>query len=211
MSLVILPVVGYDRDALVTALSRLKRIYKEDRRQPAYFPTYSEKDLADRLSTLGTPYTRTDTLYERMVSFAVTSAAMRMTQLGKFAKSLDMVGQNIRNGVATADDYIIKADALLALNADTVSANEALDALQMAKVKRPSGMDHYRPQVTALLRLSRTADALDVLADYKAALTESMERLATIQNENVWQRTYTFLNDETRWVDDMIVKLGAMR
>lgn len=211
MSLVILPVVGYDRDALVTALSRLKRIYKEDRRQPAYFPTYSEKDLADRLSTLGTPYTRTDTLYERMVSFAVTSAAMRMTQLGKFAKSLDMVGQNIRNGVATADDYIIKADALLALNADTISANEALDALQMAKVKRPSGMDHYRPQVTALLRLSRTADALNVLADYKAALTESMERLATIQNENVWQRTYTFLNDETRWVEDMIVKLGAMR
>ncbi|MGM9712996.1 MAG: M48 family metallopeptidase [Prevotella sp.] len=211
MALVILPAVGYDRDALSTALSRLHRIYKEERRPSAYFPTYSDRDFSDRMSTLGTPYSRTDTRYEQMVSFAVSSAAMRMTQLGKFSKSLDMVGQNIKNGVATADDYLVKANSLLALNADTASADEALDALQMAKVKRPSDMDHYRPQVTALLRLGRTGDALDVLADYKTALGDAKERLTTLQGENRWQTAYTFLNDETRWAEDMTAKVGSMK
>ena len=210
MALLILPTVGYDRDALVTALSRLQRLYKADRRKPAYFPTYNDVQLANRLSILGTPYARTDTRYEKMISFAVCSAAMRMIQLGKFSQSLDMANQNIRNGVATADDYIVRANALLALNADTASVSEAIDALQMAKVRRPTGMDHYRPQVAALLRIGRTADALGVLADYKAALVESRRQLATLQGEHVWQATYSFINDETQWVEDMIVKLGPM-
>ena len=55
MALLILPAAGYDRDALVTALSRLQRLYKADRRKPAYFPTYNDVQLADRLSILGTP------------------------------------------------------------------------------------------------------------------------------------------------------------
>ena len=80
----------------------------------------------------------------------------------------------------------------------------------MAKVRRPTGMNHYRPQVAALLRIGRTADALGVLADYKAALVESRRQLATLQGEHVWQATYSFINDETQWVEDMIVKLGPM-
>ena len=91
----------------------------------------------------------------------------------------------------------------------SIAEVEDISDIDETLATRPSH-EELTEQVAALLRMGRTADARGVLADYKAALEESRRQLATLQGEHVWQATYSFINDETQWVEDMIVKLGPM-
>ena len=60
---------------------------------------------------------------------------------------------NIKNGVATSEDYILKANCLLALYNDDKSNNEVLDLINKAKEIDKANVNIYKAEILANLRV----------------------------------------------------------
>ena len=65
----------------------------------------------------------------------------------RFRQALPLVDININNGVATAEDYILKANCLLALYNNEQSNNEVLKLIAKAKEIDASNINVYKAEI----------------------------------------------------------------
>lgn len=209
-ALKILELLGYRKDALATALSRMRNVYLEERSNASYFTSYTHPSLNERITKLGTPYQTKDSKYEKMVSFAVTSAATKKFSDRRFRQALSLVDQNISNDVGIADDYIMKASCVLALKNDDQSNNEALSCVLTAKQLDPSNINFYKPEIIAQLRLNKKQQAATTLDDYRKALKHASEQLKEIESDEVWAYWNSYFSKESTWINNMLIKLKGM-
>ena len=206
----ILELLGYRKDALATALSRMRNIYLEERSNASYFTSYTHPSLNERISKLGSPYQAKDPKFEKMVSFAVTSAARKKVANRRFRQALSLVDQNISNGVGIADDYIMKASCMLALKNDDQSNNDALSCVMTAKQLDPSDINFYKPEIIALLRLNMKQQAFSTLEEYRKALKNESNHLKEIESDEVWAYWNSYFIKEDTWINNMLIKLKGM-
>ena len=206
----ILELLGYRKEALATALSRMRNIYLEERSNASYFTSYTHPSLNERIKKLGTPSKTNDSKFEKMVSFAVTSVAAKKVSNRRFRQALGLVDQNISNGVGIANDYIMKASCMLALRNDDQSNNDALSCVLTAKQLDPLNINFYKPETIALLRLNRKQQASDTLEEYRKALKNASAQLKEIESDEVWAYWNSYFSKEDIWANNMLIKLKGM-
>ena len=162
----LLKVLKYDTNALSTALSRIEETMRQERSIQMYFAS-DHPALIDRIKKYGTPSENVNRDFEKIISFAVSDAAIMKMQNKRFRQVLPLVSQNINNMVATADDYILKAYCLLYLKNDIGSSDEIMSLLTEAKGLAPNNINIYKAEILAYLRKNNYSYALSLLKDYK--------------------------------------------
>ena len=207
----VLELLGYDKNALATALNRMQENMVKERSNMMYFQSYTHPALVERIKKAGIPQNVTSSDYEKEVSFAITSSARLKYEDRRFRQTLPLVETNIRNGVATAEDYILKANCLLALYNDDVSNNEVLSLINKAKTIDGSNINHYKADILSNLRLRKFDVAQQLLQSYISALNEMEIQLKDIESDITWDANYKFIVSERDWANRMNVKVKVMQ
>lgn len=205
-----LKILGYNPNALASALNRMTEVMKQERSHEMYFQSYTHPALIDRINNIGKPQDIASSDFEKEISFAVTSTARMKFEDRRFRQALPLVEQNIINGVATAEDYILKANCLLALHNEVSTNNEALDAINSAKNIDESNINIYKAEIIANLRLKKHTIAQNLLEQYVLKLNEMELSLQIIESDNTWDYTHKFIKSEKDWARRMQIKVKAM-
>ncbi|MFZ5942127.1 MAG: M48 family metalloprotease [Bacteroidota bacterium] len=137
-----------------------------------------------------------DLNYIRELSMISTLSASYFLKSGYYSAADLMVTRNIVTGVATEDDYLIKAELIARLQDSPESTARALKYLEMAETVQVNPR-YYLPRLKALayLRLNQTEEAIAELKKYLSALK-------TIQPDDE-------LLNEMEWVRGVLFKLGG--
>lgn len=207
----VLELLGYDKNALATALNRMQENMVKERSNMMYFQSYTHPALVERIKKAGTPQNITNPEYEKEVSFAITSSARLKFEDRRFRQTLPLVDTNIKNGVATAEDYILKANCLLALYNDETSNNEVLSLINKAKSIDEANINHYKAEILSNLRLRKFSVAQQLLQSYISALNDMEVHLKDIESDITWDANYKFITTERDWANRMSVKVKVMQ
>ena len=203
----LMKVMGYDSNALATALSRIEETMKQERSIEMYFAS-DHPALVERIKKAGTPTNKIDKDFEKIISFAVSNAASMKIQDRRFRQALPLLSQNITNKVATADDYIQKANCLLYLRNDNDVYSEISLLIKEAKQLAPTNINIFKPEILVLLRQKKYKEASALLLEYKDRLSKMKVRDDNFP-EAIWLYTYAFANSEFLWTENMIAKLRS--
>ena len=210
-ALQVLDFLGYDHQALASALTRLEEVQLIERSKAMYFSSLSHPALVERIEKAGGANLKEDINFERKISFAITNSAITKYYCRRFREALKGVSQNIENNVATADDYLIKANCMLALYDTEDSNKEVLSLIQQAKKLQPDNINIYKAEILVNLRLNKIDTAIAELKEYNIFLIELNKELPSILNESIWLNRYRFTNLEQIWVEKMLIKLAGMK
>ena len=207
-ALQILKILGYDQNALCTALTRIKNEYVNERNNAVYVHSYTHPALTRRIRKLGTAVLERNKQYEQMVSFAVSSVAMMKYSDKRFRQCLPYVCQNIENGVGTADDYILKANCILSTKNDNISNNEAISLINTAKQLDEDNINIYKSEIIATLRIDDKHKASELLNQYIKILDNY--NIDNINSDSTWDAIRDFIISEKEWAKNMSIKLRGM-
>ena len=208
LAIEVLKILGYNENALATALARVENEFVRERNNAMYINSYSHPALMQRIFAAGTAMDFQDEKFEKIISFAVSSVALMKFSDCRFRQCLPFVNQNIENGVATADDYILKASCLLSTKNEAESNQEVLALIEKAKILDGQNINIYKTEIIATLRLEDKAKAIELLNQYIVMLGEY--NLDEIKSDSTWDSLRNFLISEKRWADKMIIKLNGM-
>lgn len=207
----VLKLLGYDKNSLATALSRIQQKHIEERSTNYYFESYTHPSILSRISSLGrVNLDNKDSNFEKMVSFAVTSVAQAKYTKRRYRQALALIEQNIANNVATPDDYIIRSSCLLALYNSAEANIKAEESILKAKELDPNNINIYKPEIITLLRQNKKEEALLTLGAYREQLIDMNKSLNEIKSDNDWSYWNDYFNSEDSWAKKMIIKLQGM-
>lgn len=206
-----LEILGYDKNALATALNRMREIMVQERSNVMYFQSYTHPALVKRIFDTGKPQNVANMEFEQKISFAVTSTARMKFEDRRFRQVIPLVNQNISNDVATAEDYILKAHSLLALHSDAQTNLEVLEMIDMAKNLDETDINIYKAEILANLRSEKHTIAQELLTQYLQKLNEMEVSLKDIESDRTWESTHQFISTERDWAKRMIIKMKAMQ
>ena len=210
LAIQILTLLNYDKNALATALNRIEDQMLIERSNAMYFASYTHPALIERINKAGKAQKDISQQFEKEVSFAVTSTARMKYEDRRFRQALTYATQNIENQVATAEDYIIKANCILALRNDMQSNTQVIELINTAKSLDPTNINIYKAEILANLRLKDRNKASDLLNSYHSKLEEMRSQLNEIKSGVFWETTNRFINVEQEWSNRMRIKLQGM-
>lgn len=203
----LMKVVGYDTNALATALSRIEEAMKQERSIKMYFAS-DHPALVERIEKAGIPSVKIDQHFERVISYAVSDAAYMKMQDRRFRQALPLVSQNIKRGVAIADDYILKANCLLYMRNDDQVYGEVTSLISEAKKIAPNNINIYKTELIAVFRHKEYAQSKLLLKAYMDRLQLMMKKEENYP-EKYWDQLYNYVLTETRWANNMAIKLKS--
>lgn len=205
----VLKYLGYDENALATALSRLEDNYVVEKDASMYVSSSTHPSLHRRIKRTGAPSDVREKKYEQIVSFAVTNTAVYKFNDRRFKQCLPLVNQNILNKVATADDYLIKARCLLAMDSSQGACEEILIAIGKAKELNASIINVCKTEIMVYLRLNDYEKVISLLSSYSDKLNAAITSLSNC-NTLMYDAHYKFLQQEVEWTNNMLVKIESM-
>lgn len=206
----VLKLLGYDKNALSTALGRIREKYQADHNKAISFQSKTHPSLVSRIEKNGVAnLNHKDIAFEKKVSFAVTNAATIKYLYRRFSQVIPLVDQNIKNNVATSEDYILKANCLLFMDNTPESNNEAMKLINKAKQIEPNNINIYKAEIIAMLRLEKKQEATKMLEDYIVKLGQLLEQSKNT-SERVYNYAFSFVIPERDWARKMIVKLNGL-
>lgn len=206
----VLKLLGYDKNALSTALGRIRENYQADHNNAIYYQSKTHPSLVSRIEKNGVAnLNNKNTAFEKKVSFAVTNAATIKYLYRRFSQVIPLVDQNIKNNVATSEDYILKANCLLSMDNTPESNNEAMRLINKAKQIEPNNINIYKAEIIATLRLDKKQEASKMLEDYIVKLGQLLEQSKNT-SERVYNSAFSFVIPERDWARKMIVKLNGL-
>lgn len=203
----VLEILNYDKNALATALNRLKISMVTERSKAMYFQSYTHPALMERIQSAGLPQDVADSQFEKEISFAISSTARLKFEDRRFRQALVLVSQNIANKVATSEDYLIKAHCLMALYNDAENNQLALSMVNQAKAIDSANINIYKIEILVQLRLKNKSVAETLLKEYEEKLLDMREGLSIIESDLSWDSTNEYTLKELEWSKKMQVKL----
>ena len=192
-----LRLLGYNENALATALNRIGEECDVEYKNAMYLESYTHPELSKRIKDIGNPINLDNIEYEQKVSFAVSNIAMIKFFNRRFRKCMPFVSQNIENNVANADDYLLKANCILATKNNNESNNEVAGLISKAKSIDPENINILKCEIVLSFRLNDNARAISLLEQYRDALK-------TIEDKTM------FVLEESIWAKQMLIKLKGM-
>lgn len=178
----LLPILGYDQNAMATCIQTIGNYYKEEGNLAAYYKSGSHPKIEDRLAATGIPYERRDSTFEKKMAPCVSFVAQQMYTKGRYYQALDIAGQNISNGVGRGMDYYIKGECLLAaFDTDETNA-EARESLLKARETYTDGLPTLKALIVADLRLGLSDEAKSILEEFSILAKDKEE-------ERIWAQS----------------------
>ena len=207
----ILNFLGYDKNALATALNRIKDNMIVERNKQMYFQSYTHPSLVERIQKAGFPQDVSEAVYEKEISIAISSVARLKYEFGRFKQSISLIDTNIKNGVATVDDFVMKANCLLALYNDEISNGEVLELIEKAKNIDNLNLNTYKLEIKAHIRLKNYTHALNLLNEYIDKLHQKDFFYIKNGNRIIGNTDYQFIIKEKDEAKRMIMKLEKIK
>ena len=185
----VLKVLGRDSLALSAVFYRLMNYSILVGNYIALTNEGSHPGLPERIKAMGMLDTQDlknyhSTAYQKLTSFVNTYNAIREYNMRHLETCNTLVDKNIQAGVATEDDYLLKAMILRALNNTPEKNQEALSYIQKVKSLNVTPRnDTYKQEAITLLRLDRKQEAIAALENYLNCLKNSEKKTDFIRNE----------------------------
>lgn len=171
----LLPILGYDQNAMATCIQTIGNYYMEEGNLAAYYKSGSHPKIEDRIAATGIPYERRDSTFEKKMAPCVSFVAQQMYTKGRYSQALDIAGQNISNGVGRGMDYYIKGECLLAaFDSDEANA-EARESLLKARETYIDGLPTLKALIVADLRLGLHNEAKSLLEEFSVLAKDKEE------------------------------------
>jgi beta-barrel assembly-enhancing protease len=189
-----------DPKALSAALSRIRNYFTLNGDYFALSGSGTYPALSERIATIGDvdPARFISSQYDKTFSLINTYNSFNEYELNHFETALDLTTRNIESGVATEDDYIVKAMSVRLLSDTFEKYQEALDLLSKAKTLNILPRNYvYKQEGITLLRLGKQKEAGDAFMNYLKNLE--------IENDNS-----AFYSDEIEWTKKMILKVSVL-
>ncbi|MBR4660253.1 MAG: M48 family metalloprotease [Bacteroidales bacterium] len=120
----LLPILGYDENAMATCIKRIGDSYLEEGNLDAYYTSGNHQKIEDRIATTGTPYDRTDEVFEKKMATCISYLAQVSFAQGRYDVTINLAKRNINNGIARGLDFYMLGECLLAAY-DTEDTNAA--------------------------------------------------------------------------------------
>jgi beta-barrel assembly-enhancing protease len=192
-------------EAYVTALAKIGNYYYRTGLYEALTGSHTHPSMRSRLSKLSAnPKDFYNVGYQKNISFVNTHNARIEYQRKHFAECEKLVDRNIDAGVATEDDYILKALATRVLYGDSESINRSLNYLKKAEALgiEPNAYISKQKGIT-YLKLNQKDNALQSFNDYLTHLTslydEGKDEMPMFEKDNI--------EKEISWTKRMIFKI----
>ena len=197
-ALSVLKILGYNKNALATALNKMGEICAYEDKYGMFFESYTHPDLRTRIQNTGSIVNLRNVEYEQKISFAISNVAMIKFINRRFSDCMPFVSQNIENNVANADDYILKANCILATRNNNESNNEVAALISKAKEIEPDNINVYKSEIMLSFRLHDINKSIILLENYYDILN-SMDKFSS------------FVIEELKWSKHMLIKLKGMK
>lgn len=203
----VLRLLNYDTNALSTALNRMEKVYAEEQNTSMYLNSYTHPALVERVQKLGTPSMFIEQKYEQIASNAVSVTARYKFEIGRIKQSLPYLDQNIRNGVATVEDYLLKAQCLLSTGKSSETILSILNLLTRARALNGTNLAIDKMEILTYLRLENYDTAISLLGAYKQNLMEMSIEQQTTNYRGCLGLDNVYLAEELLWANNMICKI----
>lgn len=103
----LLPLLGYDQNAMSTCIQAIGRYYLEEGDLESYYHSGNHPKIEDRIFATGMPYERRDTTFEKKMASCVSYVAKELYAMGRYSQALEFTQQNIENNVGRGLDHYI--------------------------------------------------------------------------------------------------------
>lgn len=163
----LLPLLGYDQNAMATCIKSIGDYYMEEGNLAAYYKSGSHPKIEDRIAATGIPYERRDSLFEKKMAPCVSYVAQVLYGKGRYSQAMGLAGQNIANGAGRGADYYIKGESLLASQDSEESNAEARECLLKARETYVDGNAALKSLIVADIRLGMFDEARTLLGEFK--------------------------------------------
>lgn len=197
MSVQVLEFLGYNPQAMSSLLNRIKYSLIESNDETYLEDCETHPALQERIDKLGEHQLKRDSKFEKVISNAVTNVAAIHYRDRRFKQALPFLDQNIANGIATSDDYVLRAHCLLHTKDTPKSNAEVLDLVEKAKsVGIATLYDLERTEIIAHLRLGHKDKAMLLLQEYIDYMKQQFDK---------WNSSYAA--GEIKWAETTLHKL----
>lgn len=203
--------IGREPSAYSSALSKIKEYSIITGNHMALTDEGSHPAIDDRIELIGKPEEIQDEKYDKKISFVNTYNAQIEYNQKHFENCLDLVNRNIDAGVATEDDYILKAMVTMQLSNKPKDNKKALKYLQTAdSLTVSSNINLTKQKSLAFIRLGRHKDAINSLKKYEKLLGDEQKKVKKIRSPSDWTSVNQYLMNEKDWTKRMIFKVEKM-
>jgi predicted Zn-dependent protease len=188
--------LGKDPKALSSALSRIRNYCTLNGDFIALSGTGTHPALLSRIRKIGEvdPNIFNSKKYDQIVSFVNTYNSINEYNLRHLETTLNLCNRNIESGVATEDDYLLKAMAIQLLYDTPGKIQEAIDLINKAKTLNIAPHNYiFKQEGLALIRLGKQKESIDAFKNY----------LKNLQTDSDF--------DEIEWTRKMIYKMSIFQ
>ncbi|MBQ0044098.1 MAG: M48 family metallopeptidase [Bacteroidales bacterium] len=175
----LLPLLGYDRNAMSTCIQKIGNYYMEEGNLAAYYKSGNHPKIEDRIASTGIPYDRRDTEFEKKMSPCISYVAQVLFGKGRYSQALELADRNIHNGAGRGMDFYIKGECLLAAQ-DTEESNMlARESLLKARETYTDGLPTLKALIVSDIRLGMFEEARNLLSEFREIAKDKEE-------ERIW-------------------------
>lgn len=178
----LLPILGYDTNAMATCIKRIGDYYLEEGDLAAYYRSGNHPRIEDRIAATGIPFERRDSTFEKMMAPCVSYIAQVLYDKGRYTQAMELANRNISNNVGRGSDYLISGECLLA-GYDTYETNSlACMMLQKAHSMSSSNLRILKSLIVANMRAGFREEARALLEKFSSMARDKEEEAAWAEN-----------------------------
>lgn len=171
----LLPLLGYDRNAMATCIQKIGNYYMEEGNLAAYYKSGNHPKIEDRIAATGIPYDRRDAGFEKKMAPCISFVAQVLYGKGRYTQALELADRNISNGAGRGMDYYIKGECLLAFQDSPESNTLARESLLKARETFNDGLPMLKALIVSDIRLGMYDEARTLLAEFKELAKDKEE------------------------------------
>ncbi len=206
-------VLNYDKEGITIALKRIRKHLVSTGNYLALSGGETHPNIDVRIKYDFSPINSskfTQMEYLKKVSTISTyNAKNELWNFAHFEKAMYLADNNIKSGVATELDYIIKATILRRTNSEKAKIEEALALIQKAKtIAYTESLLIDKEEGITLLRLNRNLEAKKAFEVYLTNLLAYQKAVDTDNNNS--NDSDSAITEEILWTKKMIFKSGHM-
>ncbi len=196
---------GYNEKGLATALQKIRNYYKRQQQQENIIRYGSLDRIDKRIAHAGTAAEIDNRTYHRMMSDVVTYNAAINLANKRYAETAELVEKNIKNDIATTNDYVLLVKANMAqYNTEEIN-NQCVIWLEQADMLAGSNpnLDVCKQRILLLLRMNNQLKAADELKKYCALLSE-------FQGQEISTEDRDWSDEELKWATKLLDKINRI-
>lgn len=176
-----LKLLGYDENAMASALERIRVIDEKEQENSSYVESYTHPALVERIELCGKPKNDYNQSFECMMALPIKYTAELKYANRRYRQAISIADINIKNKVALPNEYAIRINSSLALcNQNGV---DLLQEINSARMLYPQSLILAECEIKVYIRLKDYNKVLSLLGEYETALNETSHSNAILEKQ----------------------------